>query len=81
MSQVNQCSGTQFLGIFIWSIALLLYMICVGNFATFYKLVLYLIVCGSEVYILKYFVIDFAKIKMIEHVSEQPYGGILKLIL
>jgi hypothetical protein len=51
-------SSTQFIGLFIWIIALILHLICVGEPFTQFKLILYLVACCCEIYILKFFIAD-----------------------
>ena len=54
--------------------ATLLHLICVGTFTTWYKLMLYLIVCGAEIYMLKYFTLGEYHIEVMERLEHQPYG-------
>ena len=59
----------------------MLHLICVGSFTTWYKLMLYLIVCGAEIYVLKYFTLGeyfVEKMKLLEH---QPLGKVFAAVL
>jgi hypothetical protein len=58
VKKAEAISSTQFIGLFIWIIALILHLICVGQPMTQVKLFLYLSACGAEIYILKYLIAD-----------------------
>ena len=61
--------------------ATLLHLICVGSFVTWYKLMLYLIVCGAEIYVLKYFTLTEYHVDIMKSLEQQPYGKMYGAIL
>ncbi len=58
----NAISSTQLFGTLIWIIGFSLFMILVpegGNIALPFKLACYLVACGLEIYVLKFWVLDY----------------------
>ena len=74
-------SSTQFIGLFVWIIALILHLICVGQPMTQVKLIIYLAACGAELYILKYLVADMHTIFFLKSIAQQPYGAPVQMVL